>query len=234
MDSELRENLILANKILDKTGLTVPFGHVSVRVPGSDRLLISRAIAPGLVKDEDLLLVDFDGKVLDGKGKWHGETWIHICIYQSRPDVNGIVHTHSLYVTSLATAEATYLPGTVFGFPFAGSKIYKKAGLINSRKRGEELTRLMGKDTAVLMKGHGGSVAGSTLEEATVKAVMMEEAAKIQLLAGLAGGAKPYLEDELADFKHELEHLAVQNDRPAGLFERTWAYHKAKVQKSQK
>ncbi len=227
MDSETRQNLVLANRILDKNGLTVPFGHVSVREPGSDRLLISRAIAPGLVKDDDLLVVDFDGKVLEGKGKWHGETWIHICIYKNRPDVNGIVHTHSLYVTSLATAEATYLPGTVFGFPFAGSKVYKKAGLINSRKRGEELTRLMGKDTAVLMKGHGGSVAGSTLEEATVKAVMMEEAAKIQLLAG---GAKPYLEDELADFKHELENLAVQNDRPAGLFERTWAYYKTKVE----
>ena len=234
MDSKMREQLVLANRILDKTGLTVPFGHVSVRDPGSDRLLISRAIAPGLVNDDDLLVVDFDGRVLHGKGKWHGETWIHICIYQNRPDVNGIVHTHSLYVTSLATAEATYLPGTVFGFPFAESKIYKKAGLINSRMRGDELTRLMGKDTAVLMKGHGGSVAGSTLEEATVKAIMMEEAAKIQLLAGLAGGAKPYLEDELADFKHELENLAVQNNRPAGLFERTWAYYKTKVEESTK
>ena len=64
MDSEIRQNLVMANKILDRTGLTVPFGHVSVREPGSDRLLISRAIAPGLVKDDDLLLVDFEGKVL--------------------------------------------------------------------------------------------------------------------------------------------------------------------------
>ncbi|NIO11084.1 MAG: hypothetical protein GTO40_24950 [Deltaproteobacteria bacterium] len=234
MDLDIRKNLVVANQILDFTGLTVPFGHVSVREPGKDRLWISRAIAPGLVGDDDLLLVDFNGKVLEGKGKWHGETWIHICTYQRRPDVNGIVHTHSLHVTSLATAEATYLPGTVFGFPFAGSKIYKKAGLINSRKRGDELSDLMGKDTAVLMKGHGGSVAGSTLEEATVKAVMMEEAAKIQLLAGLAGGAKPYLEEELADFKQELAELAVQNDRPAGLFERTWAYYKFKVEQGKK
>ena len=58
LSNELIEKLVMANRILDKTGLTVPFGHVSVREPGSDRLLISRAIAPGLVKDEDLLLVD--------------------------------------------------------------------------------------------------------------------------------------------------------------------------------
>lgn len=234
MTNELIEKLVMANRILDKTGLTVPFGHVSVRVPGTDRLLISRAIAPGLVNEEDLLLVDFEGKVLEGKGKWHGETWIHICIYQARPEVRGVVHTHSLYVTSLATAEATFLPGTVFGSPFAGSKIYKKAGLINSRRRGEEMTRLMGADAAVLLKGHGGSVVGSTLEEATVKAVMMEEAAKIQLLAGLAGGARAYAEDELADLKRELSELAVQNDRPAGLFERTWAYYEAKVREGEK
>lgn len=234
MSTELRQKLVLANRILDKTGLTVPFGHVSVRLPGTDRLLISRAIAPGLVRDEDLLVVDFNGRVVEGKGKWHGETWIHICIYQARPDVQGVVHTHSLYVTSLATAESSFLPGTVFGFPFAGSKIYRKAGLINSRKRGEEMTGLMGKNTAVLMKGHGGSVAGASLEEATVKAVMMEEAAKIQLLAGLAGGAKAYAEDELADFKEELQRLAVQNDRPAGLFERTWAYYEAKVKETKR
>ena len=135
---------------------------------------------------------------------------------------------------SEGTSSSAMYTGHPFGFPFAGSKIYKKAGLINSRNRGEELTKLMGKDTAVLMKGHGGSVTGSTLEEATVKAVMMEEAAKIQLLAGLAGGAKPYLEDELADFKHELENLTVQNNRPAGLFERTWAYYKTKVEEGQK
>ena len=82
----------------------------------------------------------------------------------------------------------------------------------------------MGADAAVLLKGHGGSVAGSTLEEA----------AKIQLLAGLAGGAKAYAEDELEDLKRELSELAVQNDRPAGLFERTWAYYEAKVREGEK
>ena len=231
MDTGLAEQLVLANFILDETGLTVPFGHVSVRIPGTDRFLISRAIAPGLVKDGDLLVVDLDGKVLEGKGKWHGESWIHICIYRTRPEVNGVVHTHSLYVTALATAEGTFLPGTVFGFPFAGAKLYRKAGLINTRARGEEMARIMGTDAAVLLKGHGASVAGASLEEATVKAIMMEEAAKIQLLAGLGGGAKPYAEDELAEFARELEEQAVRNDRPAGLFERVWAYYEDRVRR---
>ena len=231
MDTGLRQQLVLANLILDETGLTVPFGHVSVRVPGTDRFLISRAIAPGLVKDEDILVVDLDGRVLEGKGKWHGESWIHICVYQTRPEVNGIVHTHSLYVTALATTEGTFLPGTVFGFPFAGAKLYRKAGLINTRERGEEMARIMGTDAAVLLKGHGASVAGLSLEEATVKAIMMEEAAKIQLLAGLGGGAKPYAEDELAEFAHELEQQAIRNDRPAGLFERVWAYYEDRVRR---
>src|SRR5688572_8917905 len=119
METKLVENLILANRMLDEARLAVPFGHVSARV-GEDRFLISRAVPPALVTERDMLLVDLNGKVLEGEGRWHGESWIHICIYRTRPEVNGVVHTHSLYVTSLATAERTFVPATIFGMTFAG------------------------------------------------------------------------------------------------------------------
>jgi len=233
MESASVENLILANKLLNEAELTVPFGHVSARIPGTDRLLISRAIAPGVVTEKDILTVDLAGKILAGEGRWHGETWIHICIYRSRPEVNGVVHTHSLHVTALATAEKTFVPAAIFAMPFAGAKIYKKAGLINTEKRGTEMARLMGKDAAVLLKGHGASVAGRNLEEATARAIMMEEAAGIQLLAGLAGKVKPYAKKELSRFKQELDKQAVRNDRPAGLFERVWEYYKWRVERKE-
>ncbi|MGH7772375.1 MAG: class II aldolase/adducin family protein, partial [Candidatus Binatia bacterium] len=69
MEKALVENLVLANKILDEANLTVPFGHVSVRIPGMDRFLISRAVAPGAVTERDILLVDLAGKVLEGEGR---------------------------------------------------------------------------------------------------------------------------------------------------------------------
>ena len=228
-DESLRTKLGTANKILDKAELTVPFGHVSARIPGTDRLLISRAIAPGMVMENDLLVVDFEGKIFEGEGKWHGETWIHICVYRARPEINGVVHTHSLYVTALSTAETSFIPATVFGTAFADSPIYKKAGLIHNEKRGIEMAKVMGGAPAVLLKGHGGSVAGGSLEEATARAIMMEEAAKLQLLAGLAGKVTPYDSQELILFKQELDQQKIRNDRPAGLFERVWEYYKSKL-----
>jgi len=69
----------------------------------------------------------------------------------------------------------------------------------------------------VLLKGHGGSVAGGTVEEATARATIMEEAAKIQLLAGIAGKILSYQPDELSTFKQELEQQKIRNERPGGL-----------------
>lgn len=229
MENALVENLIVANKILDKAELAVPFGHVSVRIPGTDRLLIPRAIAPGAVTEKDILVVNLQGKILEGSGKWHGESWIHICIYRARPEINGVVHTHSLYVTALATAETGFIPATIFGTSFADARTYKKAGLIHNEERGIEMAELMGNSAALLLKGHGGSVAGNTLEEATARAIMLEEAAKIQILAGIAGKVTPYAPQELARFKEELDRQKARNDRPAGLFERVWEYYKSKV-----
>ena len=228
-EQSLIEKLVVANKILDKAELTVPFGHVSARIPGADQLLISRAIAPAMVTEQDMLVVDFNGKILEGDGKWHGETWIHICLYRARPEINGVVHTHSLYVTALSTAEASFIPATVFGTAFAGSPVYKKAGLIHNEERGIEMANVMGDAPAVLLKGHGGSVAGGSVEEATARAIMMEEAAKLQLLAGLAGKIIPYDAQELKRFKQELDQQKIRNDRPGGLFERVWEYYRSKL-----
>lgn len=233
MESALVDKLILANRILDEARLTVPFGHASVRLPGREIFLISRAIPPAVVAEKDILVVDLKGNVLEGEGRWHGESWIHICIYRMRPEIEGAVHTHSLHVTALATAEVSFIPATIFGMTFAGAKIYKKAGLINSEQRGMDMARLMGKEAAVLLKGHGASVAGRNLEEATARAVMMEEAARIQFLAStIANGSKvkPYAQRELKGFRHELAEQAVRNSRPAGLFERVWEYYKWRVE----
>jgi ribulose-5-phosphate 4-epimerase/fuculose-1-phosphate aldolase len=72
-------------------------------------------------------------------------------------------------------------------------------------------------------------VAGATLEEATARAIMMEEAAKIQILAGIAGKVTPYEPQELDRFRKELDRQKVRNDRPGGLFERVWEHYKSKL-----
>ena len=97
-------------------------------------------------------MVNLQGKILEGTGKWHGESWIHICIYRARPEINGVVPTHSLSVTALATAEAGFIPATIFGTAFADSKTYTKAGLTNTEERGIAMANLMGNSAALLLK----------------------------------------------------------------------------------
>jgi hypothetical protein len=56
-ENSLTDDLVTANKIIDRAELAVPFGHVSVRIPLTDRVFISRAIAPGVVTNSDILVV---------------------------------------------------------------------------------------------------------------------------------------------------------------------------------
>ena len=85
------------------------------------------------------------------------------------------------------------------------------------------MANLMGNSAALLLKGHGSSVARSHC-----RAIMLEEAAKVQILAGLAGKVTPYAADELIGFK-KIRRTKVRNDRPGGLFERVWEYYQFKL-----
>ena len=66
--NELKEKLIIGNRILDLKGLVSPYGHISARIPNSDRIFITSAKSPGLVTVEDVLVVNLDGEVVEGEG----------------------------------------------------------------------------------------------------------------------------------------------------------------------
>ena len=64
---QLKEKVVLANKILDYENLARPLGHVSVRIPGTDTFLITGSVAPGQATIDDIVICDMNGKVLQGK-----------------------------------------------------------------------------------------------------------------------------------------------------------------------
>jgi ribulose-5-phosphate 4-epimerase/fuculose-1-phosphate aldolase len=96
VDSEktLRRDVALANRIIERFGLSNAFGHVSARIPGTNRFYISTRRSPGLAEEDHLLVIDTDGKVLSGDGMPNSEFWIHARIYAARPDVGAVVHAH--------------------------------------------------------------------------------------------------------------------------------------------
>jgi ribulose-5-phosphate 4-epimerase/fuculose-1-phosphate aldolase len=90
----LKENLIIACKILDMENLASPMGHISVRIPGTETFFITRSIAPGMATLDDIVVCNIEGKVIRGKySETFGEVSGHAAVYKKRKDITSVAHT---------------------------------------------------------------------------------------------------------------------------------------------
>jgi ribulose-5-phosphate 4-epimerase/fuculose-1-phosphate aldolase len=195
--SDLVDRLVYANRILYDQGIVDGLGHVSVRHPHQEGVfLLSCNRAPGLVKRQDIVCYDLDGNAVSNTTERpYLERFIHSEIYRARPDVVAVVHSHSPSVIPFAITHNPLKP--VFhmsGFLGSGSahfEIREAAGnsdmLIRSAYLGEALAKSLGKHNCVLMRGHGSTVVGMSLEQVVYRAIYAEVNAKLQLAANGLG-----------------------------------------------
>ncbi len=195
--SDLVDRLVYANRILYDQGIVDGLGHVSVRHPHQEGVfLLSCNRAPGLVKRQDIVCYDLDGNAVSNTTERpYLERFIHSEIYRARADVVALVHSHSPSVIPFAITHNPLKP--VFhmsGFLGSGSahfEIREAAGnsdmLIRSAYLGEALAKSLGKHNCVLMRGHGSTVVGTSLEQVVYRAIYAEVNAKLQLAANGLG-----------------------------------------------
>ena len=196
-DPALVEKLVLANRILYRYGVVDGFGHVSVRHDGSPgHFLLSRNMAPALVKREDIVTFDLDGTAVDADGRRvYLERFIHAEIYRARPDVSAVVHSHSPSVIPFGvTGQALRPVFHMSGFLGEGSALFEirdVAGdtdmLISSNALGVALAASLGSRSLVLMRGHGSTTVGASLEQAVYRALYAEVNARLQIQAKSLG-----------------------------------------------
>jgi ribulose-5-phosphate 4-epimerase/fuculose-1-phosphate aldolase len=223
-EAALRHDVALANRIIERFGLSTAFGHASARIPGTNTFYISTRRSPGLADENKLLVIDTDGKILSGEGTPNSEFWIHARIYAARPDVNGVVHAHPLACIALTQIGEPHRVVHNQGGAFAdGIPEYERIGLIRSRELGDLVARRLGKGVAVMMRGHGITTALPDLRSAVVAACLLEESAGLQLrmLAAAGGDAarlRVYGEEEAARVGDQLSPRVV---------ERAWEYYSA-------
>lgn len=197
--ADLRRELVLANHILADRQVVDGFGHVSVRNPDDPSLfLISRSMAPALVTEADLMMVDHDGVPHDSRPAFL-ERFIHGAVYRARPDVAAVVHSHSPSVIPFGIVPGVpLLPSYhMAGFLGGGAPVFEIRDttgdgsdmLIRSLALGTALAETLGGEAAVLMRGHGSTVVGATLRQAVFRAVYLEVAARVQLQAAALGPA---------------------------------------------
>ena len=196
-DRALVDKLVLANRILYRQGVVDGFGHASVRHPESaGHFLLARNMAPALVRREDIVTFELDGTALDAAGRrvYLGR-FIHGEIHRARADVQAVVHSHSPSVIPFGVTGTSLQP--VFhmsGFLAEGSALFEirdVAGdsdmLISNVSPGAALAAALGSRSTVLMRGHGSTVVGSSVEQAVYRAVYAEVNAKLQMRAGQLG-----------------------------------------------
>lgn len=197
----LREQICHLHEELPRNHLVVwTSGNISGRDAESGLVVIK----PSGIRYEELtpdkmVVVDLDGKVVEGALKPSSDTRAHLYVYRHRPDVNGIVHTHSPFATAWA-AVGRPIPAVLtaicdeFGGPIPVGKYAK----IGGDEIGREIVRSIGNSPAILMQNHGVFTVGRTPVEAVKAAVMVEDVARTVFYAMLLGQPQEIPPEEVA------------------------------------
>jgi L-fuculose-phosphate aldolase len=223
---DLKEQVALSCRIIGRLGLTrEPNGHVSARIPGSDRVIIKARGADesalSYVTVDDLMICDLDGKLLEGRDGLASpaEVYIHTRLYRARPELGSVIHIHPAAIVAFTIAEKPILPIIGAYNPSAlrlvqdGLPSYPRSVLINSNERGDDLAKTMGSANACVMRGHGITTAGRDVEESTLTAIQLNELAELHHRASVLGEAKPIPPEDLEEFARQNANRAA---RPAG------------------
>ena len=155
----LKEKMVLACKVLQNRGVVDVYGHVSARLPG-DRIISTPHMPPGKVALRDLIIIDMQGKKLEGFGEPNGETAMHTSIYKARPDVQCILHYHpdELVAVSISGQGIKVVANCGVHF-YRGTPIYDSPGADPHRGVGRQSrrhSRRSQRGAAARARRHGG------------------------------------------------------------------------------
>lgn len=182
----LKEELWKLHLMLPAEGLvTWTGGNVSARDPESGFVVIKPSgVMYEDLRPEDHVVLTVEGDVVEGTLKPSSDTASHLYIYRHRPDVNGVVHTHSPYATAFAALGRSipvYL--TAIGDEFGQAIPCAGFALIGGEDIGKQVVDHIGTCAAVLLKNHGVFTVGASAKKAVKAAVMVEDVAKTVHLA---------------------------------------------------
>ena len=180
-------------RLLEAEGILDYSGHVSTRIPGRDAFTIQiGSTSRAEVSLESMLVVDYDGKVLEGDGQPPSELPIHLEIFRARPDVQSVLHSH------MELAIAFTMMGGITLLPMRARASRWKSGIptdpdpshIKTTEQGQALAKTLGPHHAVLMRAHGLTLVAESAQALFIDAVHFKENATAQMQA-LQAGAKP-------------------------------------------
>ena len=193
MSQHAKQRLIDAGLILGAADLgDFTRGHVSVRDPDDPSRFFMKPHSLGFeeITPENVVICDLDGQKIGGGGRRHSEVFIHSEIYRLRPDLNAVIHSHPKYATIWCSAERPWRIVSQACVAFADGLGYYQdtVNLIRSPQTGRGVAEALGPHKAVMMRGHGVTVTGVSVEEAVIRTLTLENACHDQVLCLAMGG----------------------------------------------
>jgi L-fuculose-phosphate aldolase len=226
---ELRQMVSAACRILENEGQEHFFlGHVSARMPGSQLVCVKPSgLGLGEIHPQDLVVVDLDGRRIEGERPIHNEMPIHLEIYRARPDVMCVVHTHPFHAAAFSSAAAEFAMVSQDSVLFAdGIGRYTSPELVVSREQGRLLADALGQRQVVVLKNHGITVVGPTVQEATFLAVSFDRSLRLQIAAAQLGPLDPIAPAEAAAMQ------TYFRTSYAGRVQTMWEYFKRRAERA--
>ena len=222
MSDELRDQVALGCRILgvEDQGDFV-WGHVSVRDP-EGRGIWMKASTYGFeeIGRDQVLLVSWDGEVLEGDGRRHIEYPIHTELMRARDDVGCVVHTHAPWAVAFASTHQPLRPishEATYFVPPDVARFTKTGDLITTSELGADVAGAVGDRNAAFMLHHGIVTCGGDIVSGVMAAVLLERACRTNIRALAGGGPRSWSSDEEALSKRE-------HCWPPALLRQAWDY----------
>ena len=236
-DQDARELVAKSCRVLGGLNLTkAATGHVSQLSADSQRIFIRgrgrEEVGVRYTTAQQVISVDLDGNQLDGADDGMAapqEVFIHTCIYKMRPDVRSVIHIHPPTVVLFTMCQKPIEP--IYGaydpssldLILDGIPTYDRSILINNEQLGNDLASSLGDKRVCLMRGHGVTSVGVSVEEATVRAIQLNEAAEMNYRANLLGIPLTISEEDMRVFQ-SMKRKKVAGAVPPQL-NATWRYY---------
>ncbi|MCZ6907015.1 MAG: class II aldolase/adducin family protein [Deltaproteobacteria bacterium] len=209
---KLKKKVATACRMLFVAGLVDYSGHISVRIPETDRFLINpHPISRASVTSGDILISDLNGTLMEGKWKLPSELPMHTRTYRVRQDIQSIAHLHNRMVVVLSMADWPLVPASNTGAFFGPGPIpvYQDPALIHTDEQGDAVARTLGSGEAAILRGHGSIVGGRSIEWTFTACVDLEESAARLYYASVLGPVRHYTDDEVVRVAEGRRQMAV-------------------------
>jgi L-fuculose-phosphate aldolase len=187
-------------------------GNISARVNGGTILCTPTCISKGMMEPEDLVLVDLNGRKIEGQREVSSEIQMHLLIYRMRPEIRGVVHAHPPTATGFAAAGLALDRALVSEIVVAlGSVPLANYGTPGTPELLEALEPFIPGHDAILMANHGAVTYAEDVLHAYMHMETVEHFAKISLVAHMLGRQEPLNEENVDKLRTmRQKYLAMQ------------------------